>query len=111
MGRTVKDVAMLLDVQAGYDARAPLSLNDGARFNGALDGLDAKTVRIGWLGDLYGYLAMEPGVLDTCVGRYASSKAPAVPSRQRRWATPGGALGRLAGVAALAGRLTPRSRT
>jgi amidase len=68
MGRTVKDVAMLLDVQAGYDARAPLSLNDGARFNGALDGLDAKTVRIGWLGDLNGYLATEPGVLDTCAG-------------------------------------------
>jgi amidase len=66
MGRTVKDVAMLLDVQAGYDARAPLSLNDGARFDGALDGLDAKTVRIGWLGDLHGYLAMDPGVLDVC---------------------------------------------
>ena len=30
--RTVQDVAMLLDVQAGYDARAPLSLADGARF-------------------------------------------------------------------------------
>jgi amidase len=68
MGRTVKDVAMLLDVQAGYDARAPLSLNDGARFNGRLDGLDAKTMRIGWLGDLNGYLAMEPGVLDVCSG-------------------------------------------
>ena len=55
-----------LDVQAGYDAHAPLSLNDGARFNGAIDGLDRKAVRIGWLGDLGGYLAMEPGVLDVC---------------------------------------------
>jgi amidase len=29
MGRTVLDIASLLDVQAGYDARAPLSLDDG----------------------------------------------------------------------------------
>jgi amidase len=68
MGRTVQDVALLLDTQAGHDPRAPLSIADGARFTGALAGLDAKSARIGWLGDLKGYLAMEPGILEVCEG-------------------------------------------
>jgi amidase len=66
MGRTVKDVAMLLDVQAGYDARVPLSLADGERFDGSLDGLDPQRPRVGWLADLDGYLPMEPGILEAC---------------------------------------------
>ena len=66
MGRTVQDVANLLDVHAGFDRRAPLSIADGARFTGPLDDLDCKKVRIGWLGDLSGYLAMEPGILEVC---------------------------------------------
>lgn len=66
MGRTVADVAMLLHTQAGYDARAPLSLDDGARFDAALDGLDLRSVRIGWLGDLEGHVPTEPGILETC---------------------------------------------
>ena len=66
MGRTVQDVAHLLDVQAGFDRRAPLSIADGARFTGPLDGLDCSQVRIGWLGDLSGYLAMEPRILEVC---------------------------------------------
>jgi amidase len=66
MGRTVRDLALLLDTQAGYDVRAPLSIADGARFDGELAGFDCKAVRIGWLGDLEGYLAMEPGILEIC---------------------------------------------
>ena len=66
MGRTVKDVAMLLDVQAGHDPRVPLSLADGERFDGALDGLAPTSPRIGWLADLNGYLPMEPGILESC---------------------------------------------
>jgi amidase len=66
MGRTVRDVALLLETQAGFDARVPLSLPGGERFAAALDDGDARGVRIGWLGDLGGYLAMEPGVLATC---------------------------------------------
>ncbi|MDO9195059.1 amidase [Rhodoferax sp.] len=66
MGRTVQDVARLLDVQAGFDQRAPLSIADGARFTGALGGFDCKGVRIGWLGDLSGHLNMEPGILGVC---------------------------------------------
>ncbi len=66
MGRTVADTAYLLSVQAGYDARAPLSLDiDGRQFR---DGLsrDVKGMRIGWLGDLGGHLPTEAGVLETC---------------------------------------------
>ena len=66
MGRTVKDVAMLLDVQAGHDPRVPLSLADGERFDGALDGLAPARPRIGWLADLDGHLPMEPGILEAC---------------------------------------------
>ncbi len=69
MARTVLDLALLLDVQAGYDARAPLSLATEPSFAKRLDG-DASTttrpIRIGWLGDLGGHLPMEPGVLATC---------------------------------------------
>ena len=66
MGRSVQDVAKLLAVQAGWDARSPLSIaEDGSQFNGSLDA-DPKGLKIGWLGDLNGYLAMEPGILDVC---------------------------------------------
>ena len=79
MARTVKDLARLLDIQAGYDARAPLSLASEASFADRLD--DATTAaasprpRIGWLGDLGGHLAFEDGILDVCstgLGRLAS---------------------------------------
>ncbi len=67
MGRSVDDVAMLFDVQAGYDPRLPLSLNDGQRFEPKhLHAYDPGNTRVGWLGSLDGYLAMEPGVLQTC---------------------------------------------
>jgi len=66
MGRTVKDVAMLLSIQAGWDARSPLSIaEDGSQFL-TLPALDAKSTRIGWLADLDGYLPMENGILGLC---------------------------------------------
>ena len=66
MGRCVADVARLLDTQAGHDPRVPLSLATEStsfvpRSSGSVSGL-----RIGWLGDLGGHLAMEPGILHTC---------------------------------------------
>ena len=65
MARNTRDLAALLAVQAGYDARAPLSLSgDGRSFAEALK--PTTKVRIGWLGDLNGYLAMEPGILAAC---------------------------------------------
>lgn len=72
MGRNPRDCARLLGTQAGYDARSPLSLTgDGSEF-AALAGYQPPNSqplagkRIGWLGDLDGYLAMQPGVLDRC---------------------------------------------
>jgi len=69
MGRTVKDLALLLDVQAGYDARSPLSLATEPSFAARLEATPddgRSTARIGWLGDLEGHLAMEPGILEVC---------------------------------------------
>ena len=66
MGRTVQDVALLLGTQAGYDQRIPLSIANYVDYTGATGIFDCKNTRIGWLGDLSGYLAMEPGILDVC---------------------------------------------
>ena len=68
MGRTVRDVALLLETQAGHDPRVPLSIAGKERFAEALDGFDALGVRVGWLGNLDGHLAVEAGVLDVCSG-------------------------------------------
>lgn len=68
MGRSVADVAALLATQAGYDPRVPQSLaGDGSAFRDLAPG-DARGLRIGWLGDLGGYLPMEDGILDLCRG-------------------------------------------
>ncbi len=68
MARTVPDLAMLLSVIAGYDARVPLSIReDSARFADSL-ARDFKGARIAWGGDFGGYLPFEPGVLDLCRG-------------------------------------------
>ena len=66
MARNVPDLAMLLSVQAGYDARVPLSVSDdGSVFAGPLD-IDLRGKRIAWVGDFNGYVPYEPGVLDIC---------------------------------------------
>ena len=66
MARTVSDLAMLLSTQAGYDARAPLSIQaSGAAFAQSLDA-NMKGKRVAWLGNLNGYLPMESGVLEVC---------------------------------------------
>jgi len=66
MGRTVQDVAMLLEVQAGYDPRVPLSLHGSERFAQAFNDFEGNKVRVGWLDDLSNYLPMEPGILASC---------------------------------------------
>jgi amidase len=66
MARSVPDLAMLLAVQAGYDARVPLSIaGDGAAFLGPLEH-DLKGTRIAWTGDYKGYMPYERGVLEVC---------------------------------------------
>ncbi len=75
MGRSVRDVALLLSVQAGSDARAPLSIAEsGKAFAGPLE-RDFKGARLGWLGDLGGHLAMERGVLELCQRAFADFQA------------------------------------
>jgi len=66
MGRSVRDVARLLATQAGWSEKAPLSIAAGADQLSADAEFDAKSVRIGWLADLDGYLPMEAGILDAC---------------------------------------------
>ena len=66
MGRSPRDVALMLSVLAGHDRRVPLSLTgDPAQFAQPLDA-DLRGKRIGWLGDWGGHLPMEPGVLALC---------------------------------------------
>lgn len=66
MGRIVEDVAMLLSVQAGWDARTPIAIKeDPAKFTAPLN-KNLKDVKIGWLGNWGGYLAMEDGILELC---------------------------------------------
>ncbi len=66
MARTVRDLAALLSIQAGRDARVPLSIAGAPQ--DFVPGADAgvRGLRIGWLGDLGGHLAVEPGILELC---------------------------------------------
>lgn len=72
MGRTPQDCARLLATQAGYDVRHPLSLaGDGSEFAKLAHYQPANSKplagkRVGWLADMDGYLAMEPGLLARC---------------------------------------------
>jgi amidase len=66
MGRSVRDVAMLLSVIGGPDERAPLSIEqDPATFTRPLE-RDFRGAKLGWLGDLGGRLPFESGILDLC---------------------------------------------
>lgn len=83
LARTVRDLGQLLQTQAGYDPRAPLSLDD-AGGTSLVPGPDAsvKGLRIGWLGDLGGHLAVEGGILALCeaaLDRMASAGAVVEP--------------------------------
>jgi Asp-tRNAAsn/Glu-tRNAGln amidotransferase A subunit and related amidases len=64
MGRSVRDVARLLETQTGFDPRDPLSLP--AEAFPLSDAIKGKDRRIAWLGDFGGYLPFEDGVLDVC---------------------------------------------
>ena len=67
MARNVPDLALLLSVQAGFDARLPLTRRSEGRQDwvAALE-RNLRGTRIGWLGDLGGHLPTEAGLLDTC---------------------------------------------
>lgn len=67
MARNVRDLAALLATQAGLDHRDPFALSSGyASPDTWPDASLLKGLRVGWLGNLDGHLATEPGVLDLC---------------------------------------------
>ncbi len=110
MGRSVRDTALLLSVQAGADRRAPLSIAEpGARFAAPLE-RDFEGTRLGWLGDLDGYLPMQDGILQMC---QRARRFPQPRLRDRRSEPrlrPGAPLGMLAHLAPLAGGRPARRR-
>ncbi|MFC8124869.1 amidase [Streptomyces sp. NPDC057302] len=65
LARTTTDLSLLLDTMSGYDPHAPLSLEPTDASSSGLD-RDFTGARVAWLGDLGGYLPMEPGVLGLC---------------------------------------------
>jgi amidase len=87
MARTVADLAQLLSTQAGADPRTPLAIAEGPQDftvpqgEAALAGL--RGLRVGWLGDLQGHLAMDDGLLPVCeaaLGRMAAHGAVVEPT-------------------------------
>jgi amidase len=66
MARNVGDLALLLGVQAGFDARAPTSLDGKLDLTPAALDADMRGKRIAWLGDFGGQIPFEPGVLELC---------------------------------------------
>jgi amidase len=64
MARSPRDLALLLDVQAGPEPRRPFTLPSES-FLSRIEA-DVAGRRVAWLGDWGGAYAMEAGVLDTC---------------------------------------------
>jgi amidase len=74
MGRTVGDVALLLSVLAGPDARDPIALGeDGTRFRAPLE-TDVRGTRVAWSADLGG-LPVDPAVRAVLVAQRATFAA------------------------------------
>ena len=92
MARNVLDLARLLSIQAGHDPRAPLSLAEGPREFDA-EPAELRGLRIGWLADLGGHLALEDGIAEVCeqaLARFAAEGAAVEPtplgfSPERLW--------------------------
>jgi amidase len=66
MARSVDDLALLLSVLAGFDPRAPLSLDTPGADFATVTRRDTIRRRIGWLGDFGGAAPCEEGVLALC---------------------------------------------
>ena len=66
MARSVRSLARLLAIQAGWDARVPLSIAQGPQAflpDAPVGAEGLRGLRIGWLGDLRGHLALDEGLL------------------------------------------------
>jgi amidase len=69
MGRTVDDVALLLSVISGPDARSPLALDQGGGRFGRVRPADLRGLRVAWSPDLAGQAAVDPAVRDVLGAR------------------------------------------
>jgi len=75
MARNVADLALLLSVQAGFDPRAPLSLEGGGEAFMRPPPQDFRGKRIAWSGNFGGAVPFEPEVLATCRAALRSFEA------------------------------------
>jgi amidase len=67
MARSMRDLGRLLATQSGHDPRLPLSLQSTLEDSSVAPAPESlRGLKVGWLGNLDGYLAMEPGVLEAC---------------------------------------------
>jgi amidase len=67
MARRVRDLAALLSTQSGHDPRAPLSLAAQPKsFVPNPRDVHVRGLRVAWLGDLQGHLALEDGIAELC---------------------------------------------
>jgi amidase len=74
MGRTIEDVARLLQVQAGVNPEMPFGREAGD-YVSALQGASLKGKRIGWLANWGGAYETEPGILELCEDALAQMEA------------------------------------
>ncbi|NEY89442.1 amidase [Tabrizicola oligotrophica] len=65
MGRTIEDMARLLQVQAGVNPEVPFG-RAAQDYVAGLAGASLKGKRIGWLADWGGAYETEPGILEIC---------------------------------------------
>ncbi|WP_156428357.1 amidase [Novosphingobium sp. FSW06-99] len=78
MARDVGDLALMLSVMAGWDARMPLAMQSDAAPLRAVEPVAMKGLRIAWSGDFGGQVPFDPGVLDVArqaVDRFAAMGA------------------------------------
>lgn len=72
MGRNVEDTVRLLLTMAGFDQTDPISLQESLPSYDAFEPREFQGLRIGWLGDFNGHLALESGILSLCETRLAA---------------------------------------
>ncbi|MFJ4656796.1 amidase [Nocardia sp. NPDC088792] len=78
LARTATDLALLLRTMAGHDPGVPLSIESDGGLSDGLD-RDFTGARVAWMGDLGGYLPMEPEVLELCTTALAVFESLGMP--------------------------------
>ena len=66
LAKNMTDLIRFMQVLEGFDPASPLSRMDAIDFGDAAISSPLKDVRIGWMGDVSGYLQIESGILEMC---------------------------------------------